>query len=300
VPVTNLKPAIITDSNLFQDSLQANTNNNYTITFTPINALPADGSIKLIYPEQISLSTTGDDATKCFVTTNKLFSDKCTIDTVSRTVTIKGVFATAAPYSTEITIMLQNVKNPIDNRRFKDPNDATGELYIDGFDLSTYGDADQLYIQDEAIQVMVPILACDYPCASCIESDRTDCTACWQHNPTDIPLMYLMTYVESKGLCKTECDFDFTSNGDPDHRCTNCDTSCEDCADDGKVDDAKQCISCSETHPYRWKETKICLNTCNQGIFEKSLFQLSEDKCADCEDPCKGCYNSGSFCTSCY
>lgn len=118
VPVTNLKPGIITDSNLFQDSLQADANNNYTITFTPINALPADGSIKLKYPEQIQLSTSGKEATKCFVTTNKLFSDKCTIDTDARTVIINDVFATAAPYSTEITIMLQNVKNPIDNRRF--------------------------------------------------------------------------------------------------------------------------------------------------------------------------------------
>jgi len=43
------------------------------------------------------------------------------------------------------------VKNPVDNRRFLDPNDGTGELYIDGFDLSTYGDAAQLYIQDEAL-----------------------------------------------------------------------------------------------------------------------------------------------------
>jgi len=51
VPVTNLAPGIIIDSNLFQDSLQADTNNNYTITFTPINALPAAGSIKLKYPE---------------------------------------------------------------------------------------------------------------------------------------------------------------------------------------------------------------------------------------------------------
>jgi len=84
--------------------------------------------------------------------------------------------------------------------------------------------------------------------------------------------MYLMTYVKTKGKCLTSCDFGFTSNGDPDHRCTNCDTSCKGCEDNGQPKDAEQCIDCSNTHPYRWKETQICLNTCNQGIFEKSLF----------------------------
>ena len=105
--------------------------NNYTITFTPINALPATGSIVLKYPSQINLADGVN--TKCFVTTNKLFSNNCVIDPVARTVVITGVFASAAPYSSAITIMLQNVQNPPDNRRF--PHD--------GFDLRTYSDASQ-------------------------------------------------------------------------------------------------------------------------------------------------------------
>lgn len=48
--VTNVFPANILVYNLFQDSLQNSARNNYTITFNPINALPATGSIKLVYP----------------------------------------------------------------------------------------------------------------------------------------------------------------------------------------------------------------------------------------------------------
>jgi hypothetical protein len=48
--VTNTIPANIQVYNLFQDSLQNSAVNNYTISFNPVNALPATGSIKLIYP----------------------------------------------------------------------------------------------------------------------------------------------------------------------------------------------------------------------------------------------------------
>lgn len=184
VPVTNTEPAQIMTYNLFQDSLQNSVDNNYTITFNPVNALPAQGSIKLVYPPQISLADGVN--TKCFVTTNKLFSNNCLIDPATRTIVITKVFETSAPYSSEITIMLQNVQNPIDNRRYDH----------DGFDLSTYSDEAMLYIADIAIDVMVPTLNCDYPCASCMEGDRLSCTGCWQHTD-DISLKFLMTYTDA-------------------------------------------------------------------------------------------------------
>ena len=48
--ITDIYAANLQSFNLFQDSLQSNTMNNYTITFKPVNTLPATGSIKLIYP----------------------------------------------------------------------------------------------------------------------------------------------------------------------------------------------------------------------------------------------------------
>ncbi len=238
---------------MFQDSLQNSVLNNYTFTFTPVNALPATGSILLKYPNQIKLADGAN--TKCFVTTNKLFSNNCVIDPIARTVIVTGVFASAAPYSSAITIMLQNVQNPPDNRRF----------LHDGFDLATFSDSNQTYVADIAVDIMTPILACDYPCASCNDGDRLSCTACWQS--PDINLNFLMSYVGQRGQCKTQCDYNFTSNGSPSRVCTPCDVSCDGCDDKGQVNDTRQCTSCSFTYPYRLAKTKTCLNTCKQGIF---------------------------------
>ena len=138
---------------------------------------------------------------------------------------------------------------------------------------------------------MVPILSCDYPCATCLEGDRLHCTACWQHT-NDINLKYLMTYGGGlRGQCKQECDYNHTTNGTPDKRCTRCDESCDDCDDFGKVNDTQQCVECSFSHQYRLDGTKFCLNTCKQGIFEKTLFMKAEKVCGTCDLPCLGCYD---------
>lgn len=200
---------------------------------------------------------------------------------------VTGVFASAAPYSSAITIMLQSVQNPPDNRRF--PHD--------GFDLATFSDSNQTFVADIALDVMTPILACDYPCASCNDGDRLSCTACWQS--PDINLNFLMSYVGQRGQCKTQCDYNFTSNGSPTHVCTPCDVSCDGCDDKGQVNDTRECTSCSFTYPYRLAKTKTCLNTCKQGIFQQTLFQESEFVCGTCTAPCVGCYSSMTNCTSC-
>lgn len=146
---------------------------------------------------------------------------------------------------------------------------------------------------------MVPILSCDYPCATCMEGDRLSCTGCWQHT-ADIALNFLMTFTDGQsGQCLTECDFNYTSNGTPDHRCTKCDESCNGCQDNGVVDDTQQCLTCATTHPFRLADTNFCLNTCKQGIFERTLFQDSEFVCDTCTVPCLGCYGTKDNCTTC-
>ena len=111
-----------------------------------------------------------------------------------------------------------------------------------------------------------------------------------------------------KGVCQTKCNDGYTSNGSDPKKCISCDTSCDNCLDNGNVDDYKQCVACSKTHPYRLEDltgaTRYCLNTCNQGIFDRPLFQKPENSpeltCAKCRDPCKGCIESETQCTSCY
>lgn len=123
--------------------MQDNTPNNYTIRFTPINPLPADGSFKIVLPHDVSLKDGAN--TKCFVTTNKLFADKCKVSPDDdHVLLVTGVFETAAPYGSEIVIMVQNVINPSDNK----PDIDSDGLPRNGFNLYTYGDKDMKYIQD--------------------------------------------------------------------------------------------------------------------------------------------------------
>jgi hypothetical protein len=122
-------------------------------------------------------------------------------------------------------------------------------LYIDGFVLETYLDEDQQWIQDRFTQVkdettMVPILGCNYPCASCLNAvERDFCTGCW-YDIADISLQRLMTYTDSPGQCKNKCDAQFTTNRDVEKRCTACDQSCNECYDllDGFNDEKGESI----------------------------------------------------------
>lgn len=66
VRVTNKFPAQITDFDLIQSSLKPDTVSSYEIVFMPVNSLPADGSIQITYPTQITL--TKGARTKCIVT----------------------------------------------------------------------------------------------------------------------------------------------------------------------------------------------------------------------------------------
>ena len=96
--VKNTEAAKITTPKLFQDSKIENSPADYTITFTAVNVLMETGSIVLQLPDTISL--VDGKSTKCFVTTNKLFSSNCDFSKLDdeRKIIITGVFETAAPF----------------------------------------------------------------------------------------------------------------------------------------------------------------------------------------------------------
>lgn len=75
---------------LYQDNLDAGATATYRITFTPSNAISSDGSIVVIWPSQVTIYSN----VSCSVTTtNKKYTDKCTISTAKRTITILDVFS---------------------------------------------------------------------------------------------------------------------------------------------------------------------------------------------------------------
>lgn len=48
--ITNNEPALLQSYSIEQGSLKADEVNLYTLKFTPVNAIPATGSIQMTYP----------------------------------------------------------------------------------------------------------------------------------------------------------------------------------------------------------------------------------------------------------
>ena len=105
-----------------QGSLKANEETQYRITFTPVNPLPLNGKVELWYPKHISLS--GD--WKCTITTDyRSFDDKCKKDgNPNVNIIYFENFIDNAPYSSDITITINDFKNPSSSKRER--YEATG------------------------------------------------------------------------------------------------------------------------------------------------------------------------------
>ena len=150
---------------------------------------------------------------------------------------------------------------------------------------------------------LIPNLKCKPPCYQCQQDgdvvvDKDYCTDCWQDNA----LKYLMTYKswargdpEAIATCKSNCDDGFTSNGQPEFKCSKCDESCATCFDNNEVGDAKKCKTCSESHRFMYSPLSQCMQECTVGFY-----QVNDNTCDACADPCKDCGGDKFNCTLCH
>ena len=90
-PIQNTQPGTFKETKLIQESYVLELPNQYTLQFTPFNVLPSTTQIEIDYPSQITL--TAAQQTKCIINTNQVFTDKCTIDTAQRRITITDAFS---------------------------------------------------------------------------------------------------------------------------------------------------------------------------------------------------------------
>jgi len=107
--------------------------------------------------------------------------------------------------------------------------DNWGEI---GFKIKTYEidpDDDSVKYLVDMIEgnELIPNLKCTAPCKECKEVggevvDMEYCTACWQNKPQK----YLYTSSSTVSICDDECPDGWTTNGDPNHACVKCDSSC--------------------------------------------------------------------------
>jgi hypothetical protein len=85
---------------------------------------------------QLSLPSTGNP--KCTVTTATVYTSNCNWNSVTRTIIISGVFnpGSTIPYKGTITVVLESMTNPADNRN------------VNSFMITTYDDPSQTFIID--------------------------------------------------------------------------------------------------------------------------------------------------------
>lgn len=186
--ISNREPRLIQDFGITQTTTDHSKEATYTIEFTPLNPLPATGSVQIVYPSQVSM--VNKDATVCKIVTD-FGESPCSVQDSSRLITATGAFASNPGYLGKISIIVEQVLNPVTNR----PGN--------GFVIQTYQDPAQTYIQDKLGDfILYPEFKCNYPCAECTspdakgpEAEKNFCTACWKGN--DDPL-YLMFYPDKK------------------------------------------------------------------------------------------------------
>jgi hypothetical protein len=176
------------------------------------------------------------------------------VNTANRLITVIDVFPTdGSRWSGPISVTLENVKNPSTNKN------------LGSYTISTYADKLQTFIVDQLEgNKMFPRINCDYPCATCSESDRAFCTSCWQDDLNDP--RYLMDYENGISTCKAGCDVGYSSNDatSTSKECQLCDESCNNCL----ASDVRECIDCNQpTFPFRLTQTNLCFSDCGLGKF---------------------------------
>ena len=166
--------------------------------------------------------------------------------------------------------MLRNPETNIDLKKFK---------------LRTYDDADKIYAVD--MLDYNPLTICNWPCEKC-SADKDFCIKCWDR--PDVLERYLTT-TTTYATCDTECHAGYTTDGDPELRCTACDSPCGTCADTGVKGDKYKCLTCADGYPLRMGDT--CVPECPPGTFQQG------NECIICADKCLTCEGNKNTCTSC-
>ena len=211
----------------------------------------------------------------------------CFINLDAQTINILNAFnGQTAVYSSSVVIILENVVNPAHNKED-----------LPGFSIFTYGDYDQKWrIDILPSDELKPSLKCDYPCRTCLESDRKHCTSCWTDDFSDVKYFYEgihPTKLTQYGFCGTACPDGQSRNGNPDYVCRDCDKTCGRCLDS----DIQYCIDCDKLYPFSVIGTGICLPDCTRGYYHASL---EKKTCSTCDPLCKECEGNAKNCTRCF
>lgn len=94
--------------------------------------------------------------------------------------------------------------------------------------------------------------------------------------------------------CKATCDTGYTTDGDPDLKCTKCDDSCATCLDEGNIGDAKTCVECAVGYDFYDPILDKCLQKC-----PPFHYATPDNRCMLCSEDCLACEGKSTTCTAC-
>ena len=135
---------------------------------------------------------------------------------------------------------------------------------------------------------LYPELDCDYPCQTCLASNRKYCESCWLQPFSDRKYLWCN---EKTCYCLPDCPYGWTRDGSDSYVCVPCDVSCASCKDEDRF----ACIDCPPKFPYRVAGTPFCYDSCKRGLYETT----TSNTCATCNYPCGDCEFSADRCTWC-
>lgn len=119
------------------------------------------------------------------------------------------IFKESDKYQAPITITIEKIRNPVSNKDLKP------------FLIQTFDDQTNNYPIDQL--EYAPLTQCNYPCKRC-GKDKDYCYSCWQDDINS----FLMT-ADTTSICSDKCHDGWTSNGNTNQICQQCDISCATC-----------------------------------------------------------------------
>ena len=135
-----------------------------TLAFSTNNALPNTSAIEITVPYKIP-NVLRDE---CFVLVNDArLDDKCYFS--GRTISVIGAFSNYEIKTVGRIELNFKIMNPPDNERLNETS----------YRINIYDDESMVYGIDRLVDVLRPLLGCQWPCKNCLFDDPFFCTSCY-------------------------------------------------------------------------------------------------------------------------
>jgi hypothetical protein len=181
-----VNPAIIFEASLESTTIQPLADVVFTLKFTIVNSIPAEGAFIVTYPQGVKPAVNFKD---CSISVNTIsYRRSCTLNSDARSVTMRGGLPNEIPVGAQLVIVIGTFINPAS----VEPN---------SFLIKTYLDNDATYVIDEVKSGLAPNVICNFPCKDCKSAQHPNmCTECFTDGETKYQF-----YLPTDNTCQEIC-----------------------------------------------------------------------------------------------